>query len=78
MKKKNRSSGGLNYFTSEHEQAILDYVSCLDKTRRDFLYKNYIMPVFCEMVDKIVFTYKFNTTSYSINNNVPVKGNVKY
>ena len=61
MKKKNRSSGGLNYFTSEHEQAILDYVSCLDKTRRDFLYKNYIMPVFCEMVDKIVFTYKFNT-----------------
>ena len=24
------------------------------------------------------FTYKFNTTSYSINNNVPVKGNVKY
>lgn len=24
------------------------------------------------------FTYKFNTTSYSINNNVPVTGNVKY
>jgi hypothetical protein len=60
-KKRTRSSGGLNYFTSEHEQAILDYVSCLEKSRRDFLYKEYIMPVFCEMVDKIVFTYKFNT-----------------
>lgn len=60
--KKGRSSGGQNYFTLDHEKAILEYVSCLDNnSRREFLYKEFIMPAFCEMVDKIVFTYKFNT-----------------
>lgn len=49
------------YFTKEHENAILEYASIIDERRRTFLYVNYIQPAFNEMVDKIVFTYKFNS-----------------
>jgi hypothetical protein len=48
------------YFTIEHENAILEYASIIDEKRRTYLYVNYIQPAFNEMVDKIVFTYKFN------------------
>ena len=49
------------YFTQVHEDAIVQYskTQCI-KTRTD-LYVNYIQPAFSEMVDKIVFTYKFTT-----------------
>ena len=49
------------YFTKEHENAILEYASIIDHKRKNELYKNFIQPAFDEMVDKIVFTYKFNT-----------------
>lgn len=44
-----------------HENAILEYVSCGDIKRKHKLYKELIGPVFNELVDKIVFTYKFTT-----------------
>ena len=50
-----------NYFTKDHEQAILDYCSTTDNVVRTRLYIQYIEPAFNEMVDKIVFTYKFTT-----------------
>ena len=49
------------YFTKDHENAILEYASIIDHKRKSFLYKEFIQPAFDEMVDKIVFTYKFNT-----------------
>ena len=48
-----------HYFTKVHEQAIIDYCSTDDLKVRNQLYKEFIGPVFDEMVDKIVFTYKF-------------------
>ena len=49
------------YFTQEHEQAIIDYCnSSCNKLRTD-LYVKWIQPAFDQMVDKIVFTYKFTT-----------------
>lgn len=50
-----------NYFTKDHEQAMIDYVNTNDKVVRTQLYIDYIEPAFNEMVDKIVFTYKFTT-----------------
>jgi len=48
-----------HYFTKVHEQAIIDYCDTTDQKVRNDLYKEFIGPVFDEMVDKIVFTYKF-------------------
>ena len=50
------------YFTQEHEDAIVEY--CLEHTtfeRRSRLYEDLIQPAFSEMVDKIVYTYRFTT-----------------
>jgi|TARA_R110000824_G_scaffold178013_6_gene357575 hypothetical protein len=49
------------YFTQDHEDAIVAYCDTEDSKLRNDLYKEFIGPVFNEMVDKIVFTYKFNT-----------------
>ena len=48
------------YFTKVHEQAIVDYVASTDEKKKEELYKVYIAPALGEMVDKIVYTYKFN------------------
>lgn len=49
------------YFTKDHENAILTYASSSDPKVKNKLYKEWIQPAFNEMVDKIVYTYKFNT-----------------
>jgi hypothetical protein len=49
------------YFTKVHEGAIVEYATCEDRARREYLYREFIGPAFNEMVDKIVFTYKFTT-----------------
>ena len=49
------------YFTEEHEQAIIDYCSSTCNKLRTRLYVKWIQPAFDQMVDKIVFTYKFTT-----------------
>ena len=50
-----------HYFTKVHEQAIIDYCNSECQKERNELYKVFIGPVFDEMVDKIVYTYKFTT-----------------
>ncbi len=50
------------YFTQVHEDAIVEY--CQENTtfvRKSELYEDLIQPAFSEMVDKIVFTYRFTT-----------------
>ena len=49
-----------NYFTKVHEQAIIDYALTEDINVKTQLYVEYIQPAFDEMVDKIVYTYKFS------------------
>ena len=49
------------YFTQEHEDAIVKYTKTEDNKERTELYINWIRPAFNEMVDKIVFTYKFTS-----------------
>lgn len=58
---KNQQAKPSNYFTKDHEQAIIDYVKTNDPRERTRLYGTYIEPAFREMVDKIVFTYKFTS-----------------
>ena len=48
-----------HYFTKVHEDAIIRYTQTNCIKERTDLYVNYIEPAFNEMVDKIVFTYKF-------------------
>ncbi len=60
--KKKRSRKGRNknhYFTIKHEEAIIRYTKTDCIKERTELYVDYIEPAFNEMVDKIVFTYKF-------------------
>ena len=58
-KKPTRRRKKNHYFTQEHEDAIIRYcqTSCINE--RTELYVKWIEPAFREMVDKIVFTYKF-------------------
>ena len=49
------------YFTKIHEEAIVKYAQTSDRKERTELYVQLIEPAFSEMVDKIVFTYKFST-----------------
>ena len=51
---------GRLYFTQVHEDAIVEYAKPeTPLARKQELYTQYIGPTFNEMVDKIVFTYKF-------------------
>jgi len=60
-KKKRKKRTKRLYFTQVHEDAILQYVKTQSVKERTELYVKYIEPAFSEMVDKIVFTYKFTT-----------------
>jgi hypothetical protein len=55
-KKRNKKN---YYFTSVHEDAIVRYARTNCVKERTELYIKFIGPAFNEMVDKIVFTYKF-------------------
>ena len=50
-----------NYFTKEHEEAIISYAQSDCKKEKTDLYISLIQPAFNELVEKIVYTYKFNT-----------------
>ena len=56
-KKKNKN----HYFTKDTERAIVEYASTEDTSERTRLYAEQIQPAFNELVDKIVFTYKFTS-----------------
>ena len=58
-KTKKRTRRKNHYFTSDHEEAIIRYARSTNQRERTELYIEYIQPAFNEMVDKIVFTYKF-------------------
>ena len=58
MTKKRKSR---QYFTQVHEDAILEYIASLSSSRRNVIYRDVIQPVFLEMINKIVFTYKFTS-----------------
>jgi DNA-directed RNA polymerase specialized sigma subunit len=49
------------YFTKLHEEAILKYATSTDRNEKSILYEKLIQPAFDEMVNKIVFTYKFTS-----------------
>ena len=51
--------GGKAYFTKDHENAIVQYASSDSREEKTKLYVDLINPAFNEMVDKIVYTYKF-------------------
>ena len=60
LKKKRRPRKTNKYFTKIHENAIISYASTQDRAIRTELYIELIGPAFDELVDKIVYTYKFN------------------
>ena len=49
------------YFTKEHEDAIIKYNNTTDLREREILYNTMIQGPLSEMVDKIVYTYRFTT-----------------
>ena len=59
LKTKRRKKKKNYYFTQVHEDAIIQYSRTNCVKERTELYVNFIQPAFNEMVDKIVFTYKF-------------------
>ncbi len=62
MRGRNKTKkSGRDYFTSETDEAIIKYNLSTDARERAELYIQKIEPAFDEMVDKIVFTYKFTT-----------------
>jgi len=61
LKKKRRKRTKNNYFTKVHEDAIVKYANSSCRKEKTKLYASLIQPAFNEMVNKIIFTYKFNT-----------------
>ena len=60
---KKSSKAGKYYFTQDHENAVIKYALSTDREEKTQLYIVLIQPAFSEMVDKIVYTYKFSTLS---------------
>ena len=61
-RKRTRSKRTKNhYFTKVHEEAIVKYATTTDQDLRSQLYIEYIQPAFDQMVDKIIYTYRFTT-----------------
>ena len=61
MPRKKRTRKKNHYFTSVHEDAIVKYANTEDRELRSKLYEEYIQPAFDQMVDKIIYTYRFTT-----------------
>ena len=57
--RRTKKGRGTYYFTKVHEDAIVEYSNSTDRKLREDLYREYIGPVFSEMVDKIIYTYRF-------------------
>ncbi len=61
MRRKRSRSKKNHYFTQVHEDAIVKYALTQDRELRSKLYEEYIQPAFDQMVDKIIYTYRFTT-----------------
>ena len=60
-RRRRRSKSKRLYFTKVHEEAIVQYSLTDDHKLKTKLYVELINPALNEMVDKIVYTYKFTT-----------------
>jgi hypothetical protein len=49
------------YFTLEHDKAITEYVISTDNVERNKIYDSMILPVFKELIHKIVYTFKYTS-----------------
>ena len=58
--KRRRTRRKNDYFTKVHEDAIVKYALSNSRSEKSGLYMSLIQPAFDEMVNKIIFTYKFN------------------
>jgi hypothetical protein len=56
-----RKKNSRYYFTKDHELAVVQYAKSNSREEKSKLYVVMIQPAFSEMVDKIVYTYKFST-----------------
>ena len=54
-RRRRRGAPSKQYFTKDHENAIIKYVATDDLRERTVLYEVWIGPAFSEMVDKICF-----------------------
>ena len=61
MPRKRTKSKKNYYFTQVHEDAIVKYAATEDHELRSKLYEEYIQPALDQMVDKIIYTYRFTT-----------------
>jgi len=59
-RKRNKANPNNIYFNATHEKAVVDYASSIDFKERDKIYTTILKPVLREIIDKIVFKYKFN------------------
>jgi len=60
-KPRRKKSTKNHYFTKVHENAIVKYANTEDRELRTKLYIEYIQPAFDQMVDKIIYTYRFTS-----------------
>ena len=60
VEKQTKKKNSNIYFSAKHEKAIVKYAQTSDRKEREILYREWIEPVFEQMINKIVFTYKFN------------------
>jgi len=60
LKKKTNKKSKRYYFTIEHEEAIVLYAKSNSLEEKTELYIKLIQPAFNELVNKIVYTYKFS------------------
>ena len=60
-RRRRRSKNKNHYFTKVHEDAIIKYCHTEDRELREKLYGELIQPAFDQMVDKIIYTYRFTS-----------------
>ena len=60
-RKSEKSRSKNHYFTKLHEDAIVEYARTNCRQRRTVLYIELIQPALDQMVDKIIYTYRFTT-----------------
>lgn len=58
-RKKRGLKSGEHYFTQVHQDAIVKYNNSVSEIERNKIYKEILDPVFDEMINKIVLTFKF-------------------
>ena len=73
MPKRKKKKKSNHYFTQDTEDAIVAYARTEDIGVRTKLYVEHIQPAFNELVDKIVYTYKYT----SLQNINPLKEDCK-